>query len=305
MNYTWAKLRKWLVHPELFAKLFVSKTYYLYYPDRFYLKMLSRLYLGYRLNLIKPQTFNEKLQWLKLYDRNPLYTKMVDKYAAKQYVADCIGEQYIVPTLGVWDTFEEIDFDKLPDQFVLKTTHDSGGIVICKHKATFNIAAARKKLNKSLKRNFYYVWREWPYKNVKPRIIAETYMVDKNKNTLEDYKLMCFNGKVKCTFVATGRFTDTGLRITFFDKDWHVLPFEKHYPRTDHTIERPETYDQMVELAETLSKNIPFVRVDFYQINGRIYFGELTFYPGAGLEEITPIKWDYTLGDWLRLPGEN
>ena len=271
-------------------------------PDDEYLKRLFRYKMGYELNLDNPKTFNEKLQWLKLYDRKPIYTKMVDKYAVKAYVAEKIGAQYIIPTLGVWEHFDEIDFDKLPDQFVLKCTHDSGGLAICKNKATWDKKVAKTKLEKSLKRNFFYSGREWPYKNVKPRILAEQYMEDDESEELTDYKFMCFNGKVHCSFVCTERFTSGGLKVTFFDREWNKMPFERHYPASVKKITKPANYNKMIELAEVLSTNIPFVRVDFYETKKQIYFGELTFYPGNGLEEFTPLEWDYRLGSWIKLP---
>lgn len=271
-------------------------------PDELYLKKVFLYKLGYPLDLQNPQTFNEKLQWLKLYDRNPEYTTMVDKYEVKKYVADKIGEQYVIPTLGVWNSFDEIDFDALPNQFVLKCTHDSGGFVICRDKSNLDIESAKDKINKSLSVNYYYRGREWPYKNVKPRIIAEQYMEDASSDELKDYKLMCFNGKVKCSFVCSERFSEDGLKVTFYDRDWNVMPFERHYPRSQCPIAKPSSYDDMVRLAEQLSKDIPFVRVDFYEVSGKIYFGELTFYPGSGFEEFEPFEWDKTLGSWIRLP---
>ena len=269
--------------------------------DESFLKKAFRCYMGKELNLDNPQTFNEKLQWLKLYDRKPGYTTMVDKYAVKKYVADIIGEEYIIPTLGVWNHFDEIDFDKLPNHFVLKCTHDSGGIVICKDKNKLDLKSAKKKIEKCLKRNYYWSSREWPYKDVKPRIIAEPYMEDSNAHELIDYKFMCFNGKVKCSFTCSERFSKDGLKVTFFDKDWNVMPFERHYPVSKNSPKKPINYDKMIQFSEQLSKGIPFVRVDFYEINGQLYFGELTFYPGGGFEEFTPEEWDYKLGDFLKL----
>ena len=271
-------------------------------PEEWYLKRRFKKLVGYPLNLDNPQTFNEKLQWLKLHDRNPLYTKMVDKYEAKKYVADIIGEEYIIPTLGVWNHFDDIDFDKLPEQFVLKCTHDSGSIVICKDKATFDKKAARKKLERGLRYNYYYVGGfEWPYKNVKPRIIAEKYMVDESQTDLTDYKFMCFNGKVQCSFTCTGRNTDSGLHVTFYDRAWQKLSFARHYPVESSAMPKPVNYEKMVELAEKLSIPLKFARIDFYEINGNIYFGEITFFPGNGMEEFSPEKWDYKIGSWIQL----
>lgn len=268
-------------------------------PDTIFLKLKFRGTLGYPLNLKSPKTFNEKLQWLKLYDRNPLYTMLVDKYKVKRYVASIIGDEYIIPTLGVWDSFDEIDFDKLPDQFVLKCTHDSGGLIICKDKRKLNLAKVRRIINKSLNANYYYNGREWPYKNVKPRIIAEKYMQDEHEKDLKDYKIMCFNGKVRMSFVCSER--SDKLKVTFFDNNWRKLPFQRHYPTSDTDIPKPQNFSKMVELAEVLSKNIPFVRVDFYEINGKLYFGEMTFFPGGGFEEFTPSKWDKKIGDLITL----
>lgn len=268
--------------------------------DEQFLKKEYFLQMGKPLNLNDPKTFNEKLQWLKIHNRKPEYTTMVDKYAVKQYVADRIGEQYIIPTLGVWEHFDDIDFDNLPKQFVLKCTHDSGGIVICRDKSKLDKKTAKKKLEYYLKRKYYYIHREWPYKNVKPRIIAEKYMTNGDGEDLNDYKLMCFNGKVKTTFVCSDRFSKDGLKVTFYDTDWRRMPFERHYPASKTEIDKPQTYEEMVILAEKLSFGIPFVRVDFYEINGNIYFGELTFFPGSGYEEFTPEEWDKTLGNWIK-----
>lgn len=274
-----------------------------YLSDETYLKLTYRIRFGEKLDINNPKTFNEKLQWLKLHDNNTDYITMVDKVLVKDYVAKIIGEDYIIPTLGVWDSFDEIDFEALPNQFVLKCNHDSGSIVICKDKSTFNIDAARKKISKGLKTDAFYWGREWPYKYVKRKILAEAYMEDTESSELRDYKLMCFDGRVKCSFVGSERFSEEGLKITFYDTDWKVMPFERHYPRSKYPIERPLNYDEMVRLAERLAKEIPFVRVDFYEVNGKTYFGELTFYPGSGWEEFRPMEWDEKLGNWIILPN--
>lgn len=226
---------------------------------------------------------------------------MVDKYEAKKYVANIIGEEYIIPTLGIWDKFDDIDFDSLPNQFVLKCTHDSGGLVICEDKSRLDIKRARKKIVKSLRTNYYYLHREWPYNNVKPRIIAEKYMKDSQTTDLNDYKLMMFNGELKCSFVVSNRYSTSGLNVTFYDQEWNVMPFERHYTIDKRDIEKPVSYNIMLQLAEKLSKDIHFVRVDFYEIQGKPYFGELTFYPGSGFEEFTPEEWDYKLGEMIKL----
>ena len=227
---------------------------------------------------------------------------MVDKYEVKTLVAQKIGLQYVIPTLGVWNHFDDIEFDTLPNQFVLKCTHDSGSVILVDDKNQLDIRKAKRIMEKFLGRNLYYYAREWPYKNVPPRIIAEPYLKNDSGEELMDYKIMCFDGKVKCSFVCSERFNGDGLKVTFYDTDWKVMPFERHYPRSEHPIEKPLNYEEMVALAEKLAKDIPFVRVDFYEVNGRTYFGELTFYPGAGFEEFTPSEWDRTLGDWIHLP---
>lgn len=261
---------------------------------------------GKVLDLDDPRSFNEKLQWLKLNDRNPRYTQLVDKYAVREIIAREIGEEYLIPLVGgPWDSFEEIDFNLLPDQFVLKCTHDSGGVVICKDKKKLDINAARKKLTKALGRDYYQISKEWPYKNVPHKIIAEAYMVDESGTELKDYKLMCFSGRVKCSFICSDRFTEKGLHVTFFDREWNVMPFERCYPSYKEGLPKPKSYEEMMVLAEKLSEGIPFVRVDFYDINGKIYFGEITFYPGSGYETFSPEEWDYTLGSWIELPLEN
>lgn len=270
--------------------------------DETYLKLLYRVKMKTPLHLSHPVTFNEKLQWLKLYDKNPDYIRMVDKYEAKKYVADIIGNEHIIPTLGVWDSFDAIDFNSLPDQFVLKCTHDSGGLVICRDKATLNIKKARKKINRSLSWNYFWKGREWQYKNVKPRIIAEQYMEDSRTHELPDYKFMCFNGKVRCVFTCTERFSTGGLKVTFFDLAWNKLSFTRHFPSSEKAIGIPKNMAEMIKMSEKLAGNIPFLRVDFYEIDGQYYFGELTLRPGSGIEEFNPEDWDVKLGEWLKLP---
>lgn len=272
--------------------------------DKSFLNLTYWVHYGKSVNWKDPRTFNEKLQWLKVYNRNPEYTKMVDKFDAKEYVANIIGEEYIIPTIGVWDRVEDVPFETLPNQYVIKCTHDSGSVCVCKNKDLFDVKKAKKKLAHGLKKNLYFWGREWPYKNVKARIIAEKYLKDDSKSEdqdLMDYKLMCFNGKVQCSFVCSDRFNNEGLKVTFFDKEWVKMPFRRHYPAAEYDIPAPSTYNKMVELAEKLSKGIPFVRVDFYEVNGHPYLGELTFFPGNGVEEFKPIEWDYLLGSWIDL----
>jgi hypothetical protein len=254
------------------------------------------------LNLRNPKTVNEKLQWLKLYDRKPEYINMVDKYEAKKYVAGIIGEEYIIPTLGVWETFDEIDFDSLPEQFVLKCTHDCGGLVICRDKSKLDLEKAKKKINSCLKRCYYYDHREWPYKNVKPRIIAEAYMEDSVTAELRDYKFFCFNGEAKMLFIASDRQTKgEETKFDFFDIDFNHLPFTNGHPNAKNIPEKPLCFDQMKALAEKLSAGVPHLRVDFYEVDGKIYFGELTFSHWSGMTPFDPEKWDLKIGEWLKI----
>lgn len=271
--------------------------------DEKYLKRLYRIKMGKELDLENPQTFNEKLQWLKIHDRKPIYTTMVDKYEAKKYVASIIGEEYIIPTLGVWERFDDIDFDALPNQFVLKCTHDSGGLVICRDKSKLDLAAARKKINKCLKRNYYWVGREWPYKNVKPRIIAEKYMEDTDTKELRDYKFFTFNGVVKALMLNQNRGKNT--KADYFDADFNHLNLKWGYPNAETMPKCPRSFERMRAAAEKLSESISELRVDFYEVDGKTYFGELTFYDGMGMEAFDPPEWDKTFGEWITLPNES
>lgn len=271
-------------------------------PEKYLQRMFYKR-MGYELNLQNPQTYNEKLQWMKLYDHNLLYTKLVDKYEVKHYVSDTIGSQYIIPTIGVWNKVHDIDFEKLPNQFVLKCTHDSGGLVICKDKNSFDTSKAKKILKKSLKRNFYYMGFEWPYKDVKPRIIAETYMEDSKTKELRDYKFFCFNGVVKALFIATERQKEgEDVKFDFFDANFNHLPFRQGHENAEEVPEKPICFEEMKRLASILSKNMPQVRVDFYEVDGKVYFGEMTFFHHGGWTPFEPSKWDNIFGAWLILP---
>lgn len=272
-------------------------------PDGPYLKLKYKANFGKKLNIKAPQTYNEKLQWLKLYDRKPEYTKMVDKYEVKKYVGRRIGKEYIIPTLGIWDCVEDIDFSSLPNQFVLKCTHDSGGLIICNDKSNLNIEQAKEKLKNALKNKFYIYGREWPYKNVKPRIIAEMYMEDSTTGELRDYKFFCFNGVAKALFIATDRQkANEEVKFDFFNMDFEHLDFRQGHPNSKNTISKPVTFDLMKKMAEKLSKGIPQVRVDFYEVDGKMYFGEMTFFHHNGLVPFEPEEWDLTFGSWIKLP---
>ncbi len=271
--------------------------------DEKYLKLYYRKSFHRKLDLENPKTYSEKLQWLKLYYHCPEYTKMVDKYAAKQYVSDIIGEEYVIPTFAAWDSTEQIEWDKLPNQFVLKTTHDSGGVVVCKDKEKLDKEVAIKKLNWALTHDNYTQTREWPYKNVRRRIIAEQFMEDEF-GELRDYKFLCFDGEPKIMFVACdrGRKDKGDTKFDFFDMDFNHLPLIQGHPNSPNHISKPEGFEKMKELARLLSAGKPHVRVDFYHIHGKVYFGELTFFHFSGFCPFEPEEWDYKLGSWLTLP---
>lgn len=280
---------------------FIRKKIMRIIPDKIYLKLMFKIKLNQKLNLKNPRTFNEKIQWLKLYDRNPRYVDLVDKYKVREYIEKMIGKKYLIPLLGVYNSFDEIDFENLPNQFVIKSNHDSGGLVICKDKNKFDKEVARKKIEKSLNHNYYYNGREWPYKNVKRKIIIEQYMEDKIHEDLIDYKIMCFNGKAEYTFVYSERFSNDGVKANFFDNSWNELNFERQYGKTKKKIKAPKNHKKMLQFSELIAKNMDFVRVDWYEVNGNLYFGEITFYPCSGFGSFEPIEWDYKLGEKIKL----
>lgn len=292
-------------------RLLVHKTYGWFLEkispllsDRLFLKLRWRYLMGYNLDLKNPKTFNEKIQWLKLYNRKKIYSRMVDKAEAKIYVANIIGKEYIIPTIKIYNTVEDIDFDDLPNKFVLKCTHDSGGVVICNDKSSFDRQAALIKLRTALKTNFYNLNREWPYKNVKPRIIAEEYMEDTTCHELVDYKFFCFDGVVKAMFVASDRQKKgEETKFDFFDENYNHLNILNGHPMANVPPKKPSNFEKMKELAEKLSQNIPHLRVDFYEVDGKIYFGELTFFHWSGFVPFEPQEWDTIFGEWLALPN--
>ncbi len=293
-------------NPVRILKFLLNQFAFLF-SDKYFLKLKYFLIMGKQLNLNSPKSFNEKLQWLKLNDKKYFYTQLADKVEAKKYVANIIGENYIIPTLGIYNRFEDIDFDELPNQFVLKCTHDSGGVVICTNKNAFNFISAKKKINKHLKINPYYSTREFPYKNIKPRILAEKFIFDKKSQDLLDYKFMVFNGKIRSLFVTSQKNMKTEMKVDFFDKNWKHLPFKRHYSNSELIIPKPNLFTEMKQLAEELASKIkaPFISVDFYEVNNQIYFGEITFYPGGGWERFSPEKWDYTFGGWIDLSNKD
>ena len=271
--------------------------------DEKYLKKKFKSLMGKELDLKNPQTFNEKLQWLKLYNRRDEYTMMVDKVAVRDYISEKLGEEYLIPCLGVWDNPEDINFDELPEKFVLKCNHNSGlGMCICKDKSKLDIEKVKKELKKGLEQDYYMTNREWPYKNVPRKIIAEKFMVDESGTELKDYKLFCFDGKPCYMFIATDRSTPgVETKFDFYDMKFNHLPFTNGHPNSDKVIQKPKGFEEMKELACKLSEGIPHVRIDFYDINGKVYFGETTFFHWSGMVPFEPAEWDYKFGELLNI----
>lgn len=300
-----SSIKKMIDDPSYLASLIMIKLkLFRLIDDERYLKIMFRLKMGEPLNLDSPGTYNEKLQWLKLFDRKSIYTTLVDKYAVKAWVASRIGSEYVAKVYGVWDKAEEIEYEKLPKQFVLKTNHDCGGVVVCKDSSTFDRDAAKRFLNRHLKRNFYYEWREWPYRDVRPRIFAEEYLEDNASGELPDYKFFCFNGEPKAMFIATDRLVkDEETKFDFFDMKFNHLPVVNGHPNSKKPIAKPENFDLMINLARKLSEGIPHVRVDFYEAGGRLYFGEMTFFHWSGMVPFDPKSWDERFGSWIKLPN--
>lgn len=306
-------MRKWnkiIRIGKVFGKLLTSSDFRFHFladlglfsrmDDVQFLRRLYKSIMGRTLDLENPQTFNEKLQWLKLYDRKPEYTRMVDKYRVREYIAQTIGEEYLIPLLGVWEDPEDIDFDALPDQFVLKCNHNSGlGMCICKDKSKLDIKKVKRELKKGLKQDYYLTGREWPYKDVPRRIIAEKYMVDESGTELKDFKVLCFAGKAKMIQVHKGRF---GYHTQdFYDTAWNKMDIYQMCAQSEVLMDKPMFLGQMLELSEQLSADIPQLRVDWYGINGKLYFGELTFFDASGFSCFEPEEWDYTFGEWIDL----
>lgn len=257
--------------------------------------------VGTELNLDNPVTFNEKIQWLKLYYHNPIYTELSDKLYAKKYVEKILGVKYVIPTIGVYDCYENIDYSKLPSKFVLKATHDSGSVQICNNRNEFDIKKAEEVLSQALSRNYYLYDREWGYKNIVPKIIAEPYYTDESGEELKDYKIFCFSGKPKLIQVDYGRFSEHKRNI--YNINWEYQNVQIKYPTDEsHIIHKPQCLEEMLKCAEVLSKDLPHVRVDFYVINEKVIFGEMTFYHGGGYEKFTPQDMERKMGKWIKLP---
>ena len=300
-----AKIQELVKNPSIIISHIISRKFFRFLPDMVFLRIKYRLLMKRKLNLRNPKAFNEKIQWLKVYDRKPEYTSLVDKYAARKFVGGLIGEEYLVPLIGVYQKFEDIDFNILPGEFVLKPNHTSGDIFLCGDKSKLNHKKLKSLTEKWIKREFFWYGREWPYKNITPLIICEKFLRDDSIGEVRDYKFLCYDGEPKCSFVCSNRGKEGDLKVDFFDVDWTRLPFERHYRRSEGDIPKPKNYETMLKFASKLSLNIPFLRVDFYECNDHLYFGELTFYPGSGFEEFSPESYDYLLGSWLQLPEKH
>ncbi len=297
------KIIQYLKNPYKLVVFLGNRGRLRWMKDQTFLTLRYRAMMGEKPDLSAPTTYTQKIQWLKLHDRKEGYTRLVDKYLVKTFVKEVIGEEYLIPTLGVWDRADCISLDQLPDEFVLKCTHDSGGMLICRDKEKINWAKAQKKMERLRKKKFFWERREWTYKNVVPRIIAEPYMEDSRTGELRDYKFFCFDGVPKLMFVASDRQKpDEDTKFDFFDMDYRHLELINGHPNAAVPPEKPENFELMKQLASQLSQGIPHVRVDFYEVDGKVYFGEMTFYHFSGFVPFQPAKWDQILGDWLVLP---
>ena len=303
MSKIMSKIRTFIENPQYFITSPASKGWFNWVPDSLYLKVLYRVIMGRKLNLKNPKEYNEKLQWLKLNDRKPEYSTMVDKYEVRGYIEDLLGDKYLIPCLGIYDSVDDIDIDALPDRFVLKCTHDSGSVEICKDKSSFDIEGARHRLSQAMKRNYYATYREWPYKYVKPRIIAEGYL-EGDGGDLKDYKVMCFNGEAKIIEVHENRFVEGRVHTqTFYDREWNIVPLTQVETVTvDRPGERPRQLDEILRLSELIAKDMYHARIDWYIEGDKIYFGEITFFDGSGFESFSTPEMERMLGDMINLP---
>lgn len=274
--------------------------------DKTYLGLRYKYATGKRINWSEPKEFNEKLMWLMINDRNPKYIDLVDKLKVKDIIAKKFGSEYVIPLITVGNRFEDIDLNKLPQKFVIKCNHDSGGIIICKDKETLDIEKAKSLINGNLDRDFFSITREWPNSKVEKKVIVEEYMEDNSPDSngeLKDYKFYCFNGEPKFLYLSQGLTNHKTARINYVNLNWEIEPFyRKDYLQFEKLPEKPIQFEKMIEFSRILAENIPFVRVDWYEINGLLYFGEMTFYPGAGITDFYPNEWNRKIGDYLLLP---
>ena len=300
-------IKRWIKNPWRIAASMSKHGWLNGLKDKTFLSIMYRASFSKKLDWDNPQTFSEKLQWLKLNDRKPVYEKMVDKYEAKSFVAERIGEEYTIPVIGgPWSHPDEIDFGTLPQQFVLKTTHDCGGVLICKDKSKLDVQAAKEFLLKHLQRNYYLHCREWPYKNVQPRIFAEMYLCEEGSSEdVRDYKFFTFNGEPKLMYIASGRdYSKKEKQVVyadFFDMEFNHVDLRIDHDNAPISPEKPKNFELMVELARKLAQGTKHLRVDFYEVNGHVYSGELTFFHCGGLQEFKTTEWERIMGDWIKL----
>lgn len=304
------KIRRYLRNPYYALGDDLIKAHPEWMPDKYYIKVLWKQMMSYPLNLRNPKTFNEKLQWMKLYDRNPLYTELVDKLKVKDWVANRIGSKYVIPTLGIFDSVDDIDVSLLPDRFVLKCNHDSGGVVICTDTNKFNLEDAKQFLTTRINHNFYWEYREWPYKNVVRRVFAEAFIEDPSKQIndfsfpgLKDYKFFCFDGYPQIMYIANDR--GESPTTDFFDMEYHHLPIQMKDPPSKTIPEKPKNFELMKDLSRSLANGFRQVRVDFYDTGEKVYFGEMTFFHSAGFSEVHPYEWNIKMGEWIPLKDKN
>lgn len=296
-------MNKYLKAPWKIFRPLGDRGLFNWMSDEQYLKILYLTQMGKKLNLESPKTFNEKIQWLKLYYRDSKYTDYVDKYKVRGYIEEKLGQEYLIPLLGVYEKVEDINWNELPNQFVLKCTHGSHCNIICKDKSSLDIEKAKNKLNKWMNKSWYWFGREWPYKDVERKIVCEAFMVDEQFNDLPDYKFMCFNGEPKLILVCRNRTEESSGNYDFYDIDWNLTDIKRpKQPSSIEPIKKPEGFEMMLEFAKKLAEGFPFSRIDFYEVNGKVYFGEITFFPASGLGEFEPEKYDEILGEWIVLP---
>ena len=301
------KLYSYVKNPKKILKYIEYKwlhtTYGKKMDDAEYVKKMFKLNMDYELDLDNPKTFNEKLQWLKLFNRKEKYTAMVDKYLSKDIVSQIIGDKYVAKVYGVWNSVDEIDWDVLPEQFVLKTTHDCGGVIVCRDKGSLNLKECKRVLKQHMKREYFYHCREWPYKNTVPKIMAEELLKDGENNILPVYKVFCFGGEPKIiqTIQNDKQINET---IDYYDAEWNILKLKQNYPNSEKPLSKPKKLEEMLKLAQELSKDMAFIRVDFYTVNDEIFFSEFTFFSDAGFASFEPKEWDRKMGEWIVLPDK-
>ena len=295
--------KRFITDPVIRQSYLATLGFYDNTDDRKYIERVYKLKLGYKPDLDNPKTFCEKMNWLKLYDRRPIYTTMVDKYLAKEFVSEKVGKEYVTPLLGVYDSYDEIDFSALPDQFVMKCNHD-GGPVFIKDKRKIDHKELRRLFKRKLKLNYFALSREWPYKNVKRKIVIEEFVPSLGKRDSIEYSITCFNGKVAMITRSMGIAHDSldKRNSDHFDMNWNRLDFYSYYRNSGVDIPKPDNIDKLIELSESLAEGVPCLRVDWFMFNEEIRFGEMTFFDCGGFIEFTPPEWDAIIGGWLELP---